>query len=61
MVGGTGAQDGAQKWLDALNEEAEEDVGRLKMGVLEASGVADAPGQHRGAGGLPPRGRLHGP
>eukprot|EP00959_Pyramimonas_sp_CCMP1952_P223685 4677205-Pyramimonas_sp.AAC.1 len=42
MVRGTEAQDGVQKWLDALNEEAEEDVGRLKKGILEASGVADA-------------------
>eukprot|EP00959_Pyramimonas_sp_CCMP1952_P257819 5387946-Pyramimonas_sp.AAC.1 len=42
MMKGAAAQDGVQKWLDALNEEAEDDVGRLKKGLLEASGVVDA-------------------
>eukprot|EP00959_Pyramimonas_sp_CCMP1952_P330186 6913344-Pyramimonas_sp.AAC.1 len=38
MVRGAEAQDWVQKWLDALNAEAEDDVGRLKKGLLEASG-----------------------
>eukprot|EP00959_Pyramimonas_sp_CCMP1952_P326965 6844361-Pyramimonas_sp.AAC.1 len=42
MVRGAEAQGGVQKWLEALNEEAEEDVGRLKKGLLEASGIAGA-------------------
>eukprot|EP00959_Pyramimonas_sp_CCMP1952_P060902 1272094-Pyramimonas_sp.AAC.1 len=42
VVRGAEAQGGVQKWLDALNEGAEVDVGRLKRGLLEASGMADA-------------------
>eukprot|EP00959_Pyramimonas_sp_CCMP1952_P104602 2186313-Pyramimonas_sp.AAC.1 len=42
MVRGAEAQGGVQKWPGALNEEAEEDVGRLKKGPLEAPGIADA-------------------
>eukprot|EP00959_Pyramimonas_sp_CCMP1952_P444747 9312271-Pyramimonas_sp.AAC.1 len=49
MVKGAEAQDGAQKWLDALNAEAEDDVGRLKKGPLEASGVVDAHLGHKRA------------
>eukprot|EP00959_Pyramimonas_sp_CCMP1952_P009970 207793-Pyramimonas_sp.AAC.1 len=48
MVRGAEAQDGVQKWLDALNAQAEDDVGRPKKGLPEASGVADAhPGHKR--------------
>eukprot|EP00959_Pyramimonas_sp_CCMP1952_P162995 3407542-Pyramimonas_sp.AAC.1 len=42
MVRGAEAQEEFQKWLDALNAEAQDDVGKLKKGLLEASGVADA-------------------
>eukprot|EP00959_Pyramimonas_sp_CCMP1952_P180204 3768396-Pyramimonas_sp.AAC.1 len=49
MVKGAEAQGGVQKWLDALNAEAEGDVGRLKKGLLEASGVVDARLGHKRA------------
>eukprot|EP00959_Pyramimonas_sp_CCMP1952_P100733 2107229-Pyramimonas_sp.AAC.1 len=49
VVRGAEAQDGVQKWLDALNEAAEEDVGRRKKGLLEASGIADAHLGHKRA------------
>eukprot|EP00959_Pyramimonas_sp_CCMP1952_P177073 3701109-Pyramimonas_sp.AAC.1 len=42
MMKGAEAQGGVQRWLDALNAEAEDDVGSLKEGLLEASGVVDA-------------------
>eukprot|EP00959_Pyramimonas_sp_CCMP1952_P319558 6686541-Pyramimonas_sp.AAC.1 len=49
MVRGAEAQGGVQEWLDALNAEAEDDVGGLKKGLLEASGVADAHLGHKRA------------
>ncbi len=49
MMKGAAAQDGVQRWLDALNVEAEADVAGLKKGLLEASEIVDAHLGHKRA------------